>query len=103
MALAKTKKPAIKKPNDTWVEMKGFKSEKERLKCLELFKAGYQHSFRKSLLKTADGKIWFRVRAKTFTGRARTAREIRECIADVNRRGLDNLCTSLLRMLRSDH
>jgi hypothetical protein len=88
--------------NGTWVEMTGFKSERDRLKCLELLKAGYEHEFRKSLLRRADGKIWFLVRATTFTGRQRTAREIKQCIVDVNRKGGENLCRMLLGMLRAD-
>jgi hypothetical protein len=98
----KAKKTAAKTSNDTWVEMTGFKSEKDRLKCLELLKAGYEHEFRKSLLRRAEGKIWFLVRSTTFTGRQRTAREIKQCIVDVNRKGGENLCRMLLGMLRAD-
>lgn len=86
----------------TWVEMTGFKTEAERLKCLTLFKQGYSHEFRKSLLRSSSGKLWFLVRTTTFTGRIRTAREIKDCTADVNRKGSDNLCGQLLRMLRAD-
>jgi hypothetical protein len=98
----KAKKTASKSANGTWVEMTGFKSEKDRLKCLELLKAGHEHEFRKSLLRRADGKIWFLVRTTTFTGRQRTAREIKQCIVDVNRKGGENLCRMLLGMLRAD-
>jgi len=98
----KSKKATAKNTNGTWVEMTGFKSEKDRLRCLELLKAGYEHEFRKSLLRRADGKIWFLVRATTFTGRQRTAREIKQCIVDVNRKGGENLCRMLLGMLRAD-
>ena len=96
------KKTASKKSNGTWVEMTGFKSEKDRLKCLELLKAGHAHDFRKSLLKRSEGKLWFLVRETTFTGRQRTAREIKHAIADVNRKGAENLCLRLLAMLRAD-
>ena len=85
-----------------WVEMYGFNSEAERLKCLTLFKQGYGHEFRKSLLRCSGGKLWFLVRTTTFTGRVRTVREIKDCTADVNRKGSDNLCRQLLRMLRAD-
>lgn len=96
------KKTAPKNANGTWVEMTGFKSEKDRLKCLELFKAGYEHDFRKSLLRSAQGKMWFLVRNTTFTGRQRSVREIKQCIADVNRKGGENVCRMLLGMLRAD-
>jgi hypothetical protein len=98
----KAKKTASKQSNGTWVEMTGFKSEKDRLRCLDLLKAGYEHEFRKSLLRRADGKLWFLVRDTTFTGRPRTAREIKTGIADVNRKGGENMCQRLLGMLRAD-
>jgi hypothetical protein len=97
-----SKKAASKKPTGTWVEMTGFKSKSDQSKCLELFKAGYAHEFRKSLLRIADGKLWFLVRDTTFTGRQRSAREITQCTVDVNRKGGENLSRRLLGMLRAD-
>ena len=82
--------------------MTGFKSKNDQSKCLELFKAGYAHEFRKSLLRIADGKLWFLVRDTTFTGRQRSAREIKQCTVDVNRKGGEKLCRRLLGMLRAD-
>lgn len=95
----KAKKTTKKQSPDIWVEMTGFKSEKDRVKCLALYKAGHHHEFRSSLLRAANGKLWFRVKARTFTGRQRTGREIKECVAYVNRKGTDNICRLLLGML----
>lgn len=96
--LAKSPKPSP----GTWVEMTAFNSEKDQQTCLELYKASFEHQFRKSLLRTSAGKLYFLVRTNTFTGRPRTTRELKQVTTDVNRRGADNICRTLLSMLRAD-
>lgn len=47
-----------------WVEMHAFHCEADRLRCLELLKAGYAHPFKRFFVKHAHEKLWFRVRQR---------------------------------------